>query len=172
MSTNQPAFQVHRATLRFDVGEDRICIACEGAESAKAAVWLTARLSSALVRYLLNLRLQLPIPPQDACGERKEPELNGDIGLHTTEPVSIDDASDSLVAIAIDVVKGPSDIRLSFRNETAPSMVQLVLRYDQITHWLEGLKNCYRRAEWPMAVWREGNLSDPHDGLRQNVTLH
>ncbi len=172
MSTDRPAFLVSKATLCFDVREDRICLACEGVEDAKTAVWLTARLSSALVGYLLNLRVQLPTLPQDGCGESQAPELNGGMGLHTTEPVSIDDASDSLVAIAIDIVKRTNDIQLSFRNETAPSKVELVLRHDQITQWLEGFKNCYQLAGWPTAVWWEGDSSGPLDSLRENVTLH
>lgn len=172
MATDRPTFLVSKATLRFDVSEDRICLACERVEDGKTAVWLTARLSSALVRYLLNLRLQIPAPLQDGGGEHQEPKLNGDVGLHTTEPVSIDDTSDSLVAIAIDIVRRPSDIQLSFRDASASNKVQLVLRHDQITHWLEGLKNCYLRAEWPTAVWSEGDLSVPHDGPRENVTLH
>jgi hypothetical protein len=172
MSTNQGVFQVHRATLRFDVREDRICLACEGTEDAKTALWLTARLSGALVDYLLNLSLQAPTSLEGGCGEHQEPKMNGDVGLHTIEPVSIDASSDSLVAIAIDIVEGQTELNLSFRDASSSNKVQLVLRHDQIAQWLEGLKNCYRQADWPMAVWKAGDLSRPHDGLRENVTLH
>jgi hypothetical protein len=59
----------------------------------------------------------------------------------------------SSVIFTVDVAHGPMLVQMQFRNASDNTCVQLTLEHGQLSRWLEGLRQCFDEADWPVQCW-------------------
>ena len=151
MTSNTDIFCADRVTLGFDEEEDRMSLACVGSGGSRL-LWLTARLARNLVPHLLNVVATSPVVKTRHTGEPSGPEA---LSLRASEKQAVkvtDDMVSSVIA-TVDITHGPMLVQMQFRNARDNTCVQLILEHAQLSRWLEGLRKCFNKADWPMQCW-------------------
>ena len=189
MSHDAPALEVTRTTLAFNTIEDRISLACELVTGDIALLWLTAPLTRRLIPHLLALTAPLPDAQSQRISDKaagQEPDLAANGGeeklkdassaaQHTSEanaPVVADEDSASWVVAAIDITNGPMLVRLCFRGVGDRLTTSLMLEHTQLARWVEGLRQCYAQADWPMECWEKASRTQFDSATTGNVVVH
>ena len=188
MNQDASAAEVTRTTLAFSAIEDRISVACELTTGEVALLWLTAPLTRRLIPHLLALTAPLPDAhsqgtSQKAAGQeaglaanRGEEKAKGasSAAQHTPEanaPVVVDEDSASWVVAAIDITNGPMLVRLCFRGVGDHRSTSLMLEHTQLARWVEGLRQCFVKSDWPMDCWETASTQFDSATTR-NVAVH
>lgn len=151
MTNDTEIFCADRVTLGFDEKEDRISLACVGSGGSRL-LWLTARLARNLVPHLLGVVATSPIVKTCHTGEPVAPRA---VSLPASERQAVRITTDmaSSVIASVDIADGPMLVEIQFRNARENSCVQLILEHAQLSRWLEGLRQCFKQADWPMQCW-------------------
>lgn len=182
--------EVTRATLAFDKTEDRISLTCAFKGHNNVILWLTARLARQLVPHLVELTAQLPENHRassqdevvaergsetddsfsDEAPEREAGEIQKS---RAPEPAVIAEAgSPSRVVTAIDITNSPMLVKLCFRDDQGNASVLLSLEHMQLAQWLEGVRQCFIQAGWPMDCWQDLVGTDSSGAATQRVAVH
>lgn len=187
MSCKSDSAEVTRATLAFDINEDRVSLRCLLSSDAVVVLWLTARLARKLVPHLRSLIDDLPsgspaihgpAADEEAAEPRNVVDQNSGLKSHETgedrelnAPVLAEPGSASWVVTSIDVTNGPMLVRLCFRNEREDLSTLLSIEHTQLARWLDGLRQCYVQAGWSMECWEEpaAELTQP---TSRRVLMH
>jgi hypothetical protein len=183
------SLEVTRATLAYNQVEDRISLTCALKSDECNVLWLTARLASQLAPHLCQIVAQLPEAPQVSGGQeaagRNAPAASEELvsnaaagALENAEmpvseaPVIAEAGSASWVVTAIDITNGPMLVQLGFRDDQGHAPALLSLEHTLLAQWLEGLRQCYVQAGWPMACWRVPASAGPQSHAASQVALH
>ena len=182
--------EVTRATLAFDKTEDRISLTCAFKDHDNVILWLTARLARQLVPHLVELTAQLPAnhsaSSQDEVVAERGLETGGSFADEVPEgeageiqksraaepPVIAEAGSPSRVVTAVDVTHSPMLVKLGFRDDQGDAAVLLSLEHLQLAQWLEGVRQCFVQAGWPMDCWQDPVGTDPTGAATQRVAVH
>ena len=189
MSHDAPVLEVTRTTLAFNTIEDRISLACELATGDIALLWLTAPLTRRLIPHLLSLTAPLPDAQSQRISDKaagQEPDLAANRGeeklkdassaaqyaVEAGAPVVAGEDSASWVVAAIDITNGPMLVRLCFRGVGDRLSTFLTLEHTQLARWVEGLRQCYAQADWPMDCWEKAHSTQFDSATTRNVAVH
>ena len=189
MSHDAPVLEVTRSTLAFNTIEDRISLACELATGDIALLWLTAPLTRRLIPHLLALTAPLPDAQSQrishkAAGQERDLAANGveeklkdassaaQYAAAASAPVVAGEDSTSWVVAAIDITNGPMLVRLCFRGMGDRLSTSLTLEHTQLARWVEGLRQCYAQADWPMDCWEKASSTQFDSATSGNVAVH
>lgn len=189
MSHDAPVPEVTRTTLAFNTIEDRISLACELATGDTALLWLTAPLTRRLIPHLLSLTAPLPDAQSQRISDKaagQEPDLAANGGeeklkgassaaqyaVEIGAPVVAGEDTASWVVAAIDITNGPMLVRLCFRGVGDRLSTSFTLEHTQLARWVEGLRQCYAQADWPMDCWEKASSTQFDSATTGNVSVH
>ena len=155
--------ELQRLTTDYVETEDRVRLRGALASGESVVIWLTRRLMDRLVRHLIGVLAQ--------HGEELPagPALPADAPVSQEPPVSAEHAEIQWVAQAVDVSVNPGAMQLSFRDAERLSRITLDGRL--LRQWLDGLRDLYILAEWPLTPW-EGWGEQKHSARQAPRFVH
>lgn len=157
---------LQRLTTEYIEKEDRIRISGEGKEGELVSFWLTQRLLSRLIRYLVSSIEESPSTdePNNITDVRTNALFNemaqqvAQQHLPAQPPVVTPEENNSWLVSEVDISKDQQHIKLVFKN-TRPIHTELMLDKYQLRQWLSILFHLWQQAEWPLSVWPDWILN-------------
>ena|GEM_PF-4792351 len=151
-----------RMTLGYSREEDRVRLDGEDDDGETITFWLTARLLSALVRYLARQQENLIVTPNSQ---------EGDEGHSKSTIVRCDDKSPQVLITAVDLSATEEHIKLMLKDNTGSEVAGFALSAHALRLWVQGVRNCFEQAGWPQAVFLQGFDATKDDGP-EGITIH
>ena len=153
---------LQRLTTEFIDTEDRIRISGEGVQGELLSFWLTQRLLTRLIQFLVTSieAVSTQKTEQGAVDARTHALVNeiqqeAAAQLITHEPpVDATKSGISWLVREVDINKTDQHYTLRFKNiGSAPADV--VFDQQQLRQWLLIVFKLWQQAEWPLAIWPE-----------------
>lgn len=159
-----------KMTLTYDAEQDRISLAGEATNDTTVRLWLTLRLLTRLTPHLVKaFRQQQSLDIGKAASGAAT--SSGDSPVAGNTPVTVTDGSDEYLVKAVDVKESAEHIVLTLRGFESGEVVRFAVPFPALEPWLQGMKRCFERAEWPMESWAGFQPVTP-EGEIGTHTLH
>ena len=137
--------ELQRLTTDYLDAEDRVRLRGALAGGQAVVVWLTRRLLDRLVEHLII------VLTRHAGDLPSGPAVAADAPVMQPPPVKADRSEFQWVALSVDVTLGPGALQLKFRD--AEHSAHIAMDGPTLRQWLDGLKDIYHVAEWPLKPW-------------------
>ena len=144
---------IEKVTVVYDPLEDRLRLSVQTKKSESYVLWLTARLSVAVVAAVVN-KLDKAAPVHRWQGQKSFQRWEQSSALHKLKveaAVEIYTSYEDLVHTVDVSVRGENYI-LTFRG-VEDTVARLPLTTIQMRQWLQIVYAQFVKAKWPMAVW-------------------
>ena len=151
-----------RMTLAYSREDDRVRLDGEDDDGETITLWLTARLLSALVRYLARQQEDLLVTPNSHEG--------GEVHRESTI-VRCDDKSPQVLITAVDLSTTEEHIKLMLKDNTGSEVAGFALSAHALRIWVQGVRNCFEQAGWSQAVFLQG-FDAAKDDCPAGITIH
>lgn len=153
---------LQRLTTEYIEFEDRMRISGEGVHGELLAFWLTQRLLTRIIRFLVTAIEQSSTQATaksapDARTSALVNELAQEAAAQSLiqqPPVVASNSEKIWLVNEVDINKSDQYFTLRFKNmDAAPADV--IFDHQQLRQWLVIVFNLWQKAEWPLHIWPE-----------------
>jgi hypothetical protein len=165
------ANELQRMSTAYSETEDRVRLAGELAEGDPVVIWLSQRLLRRLLPALLQW-LEQPastLPRQDVLQGFAQQAARA--GLAQQAPVEPASASQSWMALEVDVRRSPQLLVMAFRGGPG-QQASLALDPVALRQWLNIVHDTFKLAEWSLDGWPEWVRDSAQTGPPASAILH
>lgn len=142
--------------------EDRVRLDGEDDDGETITFWFTARLLSALVRYLARQQEGLTVTANSQDGGE---------GYSKSSVVRCDDESPQILVTAVDLSSTQEHITLTLKDSAGSEIAGFALSVHALRLWIQGVRNCFEQAGWSQAVFRQ-ELDAAKNDCPGGITIH
>lgn len=159
---------ISRATISYDVTEDRVHVASELSTGDTILLSLTRRILNNLIPHLIaaenkicsQFHTEQGVSPRFLASEKTEGAVQ--------DPVALASSTEMVLVASIDVTVASEHVVLDWKDSLLKIRARFLLPEDSLSLWLGALKTCFCKAAWPLDAWP----SDVNEDSKGYTTVH
>lgn len=156
-------FLIQKVTTRYIEDEDRIQLLCTSNTSKPLIIWLSRRLLSRLIPYLLEKINAGNISDLESRTMQDFAQHAVQSNTSKIKPVIADSKSDSWLATSIDINENQAKLNITFKNKNEVAILSLEIV--KLRQWLEAIHQSYIKADWDKEIWPDWFLVHPPSAM-------